>query len=109
MAGSVIPGIGPVEHPEHEERQVPDLARFLARSFRAADHFGDNRGHQPVVIPTDFLDDFVWFATQGFQLEGTGFQLSCVLGVELEVAGEQSACLLYTSPSPRDGLLYRMP
>ena len=30
-------------------------------------------------------------------------------GVELKMANEASSCLLYTSPSPRDGLLSRMP
>ena len=31
------------------------------------------------------------------------------IGQEAVVIGLQSACLLYTSPSPRDGLLSRMP
>jgi triosephosphate isomerase len=29
--------------------------------------------------------------------------------IEDELVGAQNACLLYTSPSPRDGLLSRMP
>ena len=30
-------------------------------------------------------------------------------GIEIDVVDPDSACLLYTSPSPRDGLLSRMP
>ena len=31
------------------------------------------------------------------------------LGYELEFVEDNNSCLLYTSPSPRDGLLSRMP
>ena len=36
-------------------------------------------------------------------------KLVCVAGVTPTKAGEGKTCLLYTSPSPRDGLLSRMP
>ena len=32
-----------------------------------------------------------------------------LIGFEVELAKELCVCLLYTSPSPRDGLLSRMP
>ena len=38
--------------------------------------------------------------------ENTKSNYDCVIGVS---GGKDSTCLLYTSPSPRDGLLSRMP
>ena len=46
------------------------------------------------------------------QLEMTGLAMAIVENGEIAFAkgyGEESRCLLYTSPSPRDGLLSRMP
>ena len=54
----------------------------------------------------------------GMQLVGTRFtDTSAVFGNDLatlpafpaEIRAPQGTCLLYTSPSPRDGLLSRMP
>ena len=47
-----------------------------------------------------------------FDLPALAVQLCNQLGLESEVVGQKRdafACLLYTSPSPRDGLLSRMP
>ena len=35
--------------------------------------------------------------------------IACLKSLEIETNGLYSDCLLYTSPSPRDGLLSRMP
>ena len=45
------------------------------------------------------------------RVDGGGFALLQAHGLEVVegVLGEACACLLYTSPSPRDGLLSRMP
>ena len=41
----------------------------------------------------------------GLRVKPKGKYIDCTLGE----AGHTQACLLYTSPSPRDGLLSRMP
>ena len=43
------------------------------------------------------------FEQRGIQLE-IGVPVTCAVSI-----GNNIACLLYTSPSPRDGLLSRMP
>ena len=53
----------------------------------------------------------------GFGKDGTGAMKNIKLGLDLaggvsitcQVKDENPTCLLYTSPSPRDGLLSRMP
>ena len=42
---------------------------------------------------------------QEFSLEGEDFKLE----IKRNVFDQNQVCLLYTSPSPRDGLLSRMP
>ena len=49
------------------------------------------------------------FIKFGFSpLETSPMELSSVIGNSL-AEDDENPCLLYTSPSPRDGLLYRMP
>ena len=73
---------------------------IIAALFQISDStqvvfLGALRGLQDVKIPTLITFVSYWVV---------GFPLCCYLGSEY-----MYACLLYTSPSPRDGLLSRMP
>ena len=48
------------------------------------------------LISTEVRDNYVLLDTGG-------------IGMEIEMTSKKISCLLYTSPSPRDGLLSRMP
>ena len=48
----------------------------------------------------------IWSLPYGEQVVGTITAVDTFLGV---ILGISTSCLLYTSPSPRDGLLSRMP
>ena len=41
--------------------------------------------------------------------KGDGHRISNSLRLSMEITMTDKSCLLYTSPSPRDGLLSRMP
>ena len=55
--------------------------------------------------------DFQWLVDNGFSPEGWGDQelVWQTMVDDLNARGGINGCLLYTSPSPRDGLLSRMP
>ena len=78
-------------------------------------------GQEVALVHRPRYDD--WSLPKGKLEQGESFEdaalreieeetgLSCRLGPELEPATytDNKGCLLYTSPSPRDGLLSRMP
>ena len=53
--------------------------------------------------------DFADLQIKGRSVRGNTVTKYSVLRVELKEKGVSTLCLLYTSPSPRDGLLSRMP
>ena len=57
----------------------------------------------PMVFPDNWPPEAFWFLAETSINDVGGY------GVDAYVAGIEAACLLYTSPSPRDGLLSRMP
>ena len=70
-----------------------------------------DRANIPVVSLQDFLSDSVsaknnFIEQVGKGLTDYGFFVLVEHGIDQDLL---NACLLYTSPSPRDGLLSRMP
>ena len=68
-------------------------------------------GGQGHVTITDFeIDDVITFCGCGAtQKEQRGDDAWIVKGLDVKAVILGVSCLLYTSPSPRDGLLSRMP
>ena len=56
-------------------------------------------GNQPIELPKGV----------DIQIEGSGVTVKGPRGQLSDSFNSDIACLLYTSPSPRDGLLSRMP
>ena len=82
------PEDGEVLKSEHEKNNPYDI--FSMKVFKP--NSGEIVGHLPMEISriTKFIED-----------RGAN--------VSLKIRGRHYSCLLYTSPSPRDGLLSRMP
>ena len=62
-----------------------------------------------VVANSSFDGIIVWPSFDGAYLEGGGIALLEDYQKSLDHIDHYDDCLLYTSPSPRDGLLSRMP
>ena len=60
------------------------------------------------VSPDQMYQDRAEYARKGIAKGRSIVALECSTGILL-AAENPSTCLLYTSPSPRDGLLSRMP
>ena len=92
---------------------VSDNGETVALSFEATLDLGIIGGVRSGVIVQalgeDLADDLD--ADEGFSSEAdaSGQRNSSIALVENDATGEQSACLLYTSPSPRDLSTSRMP
>ena len=84
-------------------RTAGTYGNYGERSFAGESYvvFGGNNGFSPSFDLTT-LD-----GTNGFLINGqSNYDQS---GTSVSSAGDVNGCLLYTSPSPRDGLLSRMP
>ena len=94
-----IPSLGPAE------LAVPDLGT-MAALLDVTDPTGDDTGPGTYTYPTDAV-----FQPGNFDI--TNFQVGADdenILFRFTMAGPvDNPCLLYTSPSPRDGLLSRMP
>ena len=121
------------------DRHQPEIQQYLAElSPYSTEESGDviftphllpvNRGilstiylHFPEAIPVDKIrsrfskfateQKFVQFMDEGNLPDSKVTQNSnrVMIGAESDESGQNWVCLLYTSPSPRDGLLSRMP
>ena len=74
----------------------------------------DNLGTDAVHVDCDYSATYVTIFTDQKDLTGIGLTFTIGKGNDLcctviEYFKEFIICLLYTSPSPRDGLLSRMP
>ena len=80
------------------EALEPDRAQFLSGLASMKAHTVIEGAAKEVKFQKKIDDELGWYETS---LDGLGpvVNVSCPYGV----------CLLYTSPSPRDGLLSRMP
>src|SRR5680860_564226 len=83
----------------HKE-SMKDTARVLGRMYDAIEYRGSR--HELVETLGQFAGIPVW---NGLTDEWHPTQSLC----DMLTMREHSTCLLYTSPSPRDGLLSRMP
>ena len=77
--------------------QVVEEVRLSLPHIELAAHLFGPEGGLPVIALHGWLDNANSFARLAPKLKG------------LRIIALDMACLLYTSPSPRDGLLSRMP
>ena len=82
--------------PDYLESSAKDFARQLTASTSTPINTGTFTGPQFVAGENQLQTDAINLATQGIG----GYQ---------PYLTQAQTCLLYTSPSPRDGLLSRMP
>ena len=100
VGGATLPVSGKVDVFEiYGEVQVPLVtgAQFAEElvfnaEYRNSDYSADGNG-----------------VTQDFNTDTYGFELSWVPVEDIKLRGQYQRCLLYTSPSPRDATLSRMP
>ena len=103
--GILIRLIGGVQYWEYGLNQVYQLAqeKGIALAVLPADGREDTRLDEYSTIPKSTLQRLKKLTDTG------GSKAAAAALAQLAIAAGLYACLLYTSPSPRDGLLSRMP
>ena len=89
----------------------------LAAMLPILSHMGHNIYNLPTALVSNTLDygKFTILDTTDYMKKSIavwkelGFSFDCITTGFLASAEQVDICLLYTSPSPRDGLLSRMP
>ena len=116
--GKISQVMGAVVDVVFEQGDVPDIYNALTVDrgddntlvLEVAQHLGDSAVRTVAMDSTDGL-------VRGTEVTDSGSPISVPVGPEtlgrlFDVLGntiDNKGCLLYTSPSPRDGLLSRMP
>ena len=77
-----------------EDKLIPTVSAFLEQLM------------EKVALRASNMAKLEAFTSVNYRVEEDDFQIS---GFAPFARGKSSNCLLYTSPSPRDGLLSRMP
>ena len=80
---------------------------YLKRNHNSAPYFADDTEQYKDLEKEDLLQ--IDFAKLKEGHKESGLQISRRIRKEMDRLFGPMACLLYTSPSPRDGLLSRMP
>ena len=83
------------------------LARGIEQRVRALNAFLHDLYHRQEIVRSGRFPERLLKGNAAFLAEMSGFTPPG--GVYTHIVGIDLVCLLYTSPSPRDGLLSRMP
>ena len=88
----------------------PDIATTViadANEGRFLTSIGNTADTEIAAMYSNYGESSIWEKAQSFR-RVFGMDFSTVIQ-NIALQGEYGICLLYTSPSPRDGLLSRMP
>ena len=85
------------------------LARQGVRSMVLEADAGYCTGSRAICISRRSQEILAWAGAAARAIAGIGLHHEAGHAMPRQQRGQREACLLYTSPSPRDGLLSRMP
>ena len=92
---------------------IPLINEVFHTSYSEEDHFEQLRNEHYEKFGTVVTDSIIRIGSHIYHLECQSSKDKTMVirmfEYDISIAIEHASCLLYTSPSPRDGLLSRMP